>query len=229
MNGQFSSIALPAYNPGTPRFSGRRLTVSARLVASLTVSCLLHAAVVLLPYIGESRKESRFAEKGGQKLPRAFSASITSTKKIPFSVAQAASEGENIPELPAPARMADADSHTSSTHTAGADLLPIPAPDYYTTDRLTKRPQPTGVADLDKPETSTIIASGKMVLILWIDDLGDVVDVLVEQSELPEVISRSAVEAFRRLHFVPGELKGRRVGSVMRIEITYDDGRKPPS
>lgn len=168
-------------------------------------------------------------EKGGQILPRAFSASISTTKKTPFSVARAASEGESIPQLPAPVRMADADSPTSSAHSAGADLLPIPAPDYYTTDQLTKRPQPTGVADLDKPETSTIIASGKMVLKLWIDDLGDVVDVLVEQSELPEVISRSAVEAFRRLHFVPGELKGRRVGSVMRIEIIYDDGRKPPS
>jgi hypothetical protein len=41
---------------------------------------------------------------------------------------------------------------------------------------------------------------------------------------LPIAISRSAVAAFGNLRFVPGEINGRRVRTMMRIEVTYDDG-----
>ena len=124
--------------------------------------------------------------------------------------------------------MADAQPRPALNPTEGIGLLPIPAPTYYTTDQLTKRPQPTAEAELDAPEIWSVDASGTIILKLWINELGDVISVDVEKTDLPEIFSQTAVAAFRHLHFVPGELNGQRVGTMMRIEITYDDGRRPP-
>ena len=69
------------------------------------------------------------------------------------------------------------------------------------------------------------MASGKLVLKLWINELGLIADIAVEQSGLPEAFSRTAVAAFKDLRFAPGERNGLAVGTVMRIEVNYDDGR----
>jgi len=124
--------------------------------------------------------------------------------------------------------MANEEPRPAMNRTEGIGLLPIPAPTYYTTDQLTKRPQATGEAELDTPEIWPILTSGTIILKLWISELGDVISVDVEKTDLPEIFSRTAVAAFRNLRFVPGEINGQRVGTMMRIEITYDDGRKPP-
>lgn len=104
---------------------------------------------------------------------------------------------------------------------------PIPAPPYYTTDELTKRPQPLRMAELDTPETAPIVASGKLILRLWIDERGNVAAATVEHSDLPEFFARTAVSAFMNSRFTPGERDGLPVGTVMRIEISYDDNRAP--
>ena len=124
-------------------------------------------------------------------------------------------------------RVAGEETRPALDRAVGIGLLPIPAPTYYTTDQLTKRPQPTAEAKLDTPETWPIIASGTIILKLWINERGDVISVDVEKTDLAEIFSRTAVEAFKQLHFDPGEINGRRVGTMMRIEVTYDDGRKP--
>ena len=226
MNGSFSSLAQPSDEHGVVRSKGSGAGFPRRLAASLAVSCLLHAAVVLLPYLGEGRKEIGLSEGDGREPPGTFSAMIAATQSTPPPAAQASTGSKSDPGTAAAVRTAEADSPASGKHSTGAGLLPIPAPAFYPTNQLTKRPQPIAAADLEKPETSAIIASGKMILKLWIDQFGEVVHVQVENSELPEVFSRTAVEEFRKLRFVPGELKGLRVGSVMRIELTYDDGRR---
>jgi hypothetical protein len=54
-----------------------------------------------------------------------------------------------------------------------------------------------------------------------------VASVEVEKSELPEAVAASAAAAFGKLRFVPGQLNGRPVGSMMRIEVVYYDGAGP--
>jgi len=112
--------------------------------------------------------------------------------------------------------------------TEGADLLPVPGAPYYTTQDLTVRPQPLEEGVLDPPEIAPIVASGKIILTLWINELGEVADVLVENTELSEAITKTAVAAFQKMRFTPGEVKGRKVGTIMRIEVSYDDSRIPP-
>ena len=72
-----------------------------------------------------------------------------------------------------------------------------------------------------------MFASGTVVLKLWINELGDVVSVDVEKSDLPEAYTKTAVAAFGNIRFVPGEVDGRRVGTMMRIEVIYGAGSRP--
>jgi len=200
MNGRF---------PSPDKISGRsgKFPDQHRLIAALGISCLLHLTLLVAPYLGERTREGQPPAEEEGKFLRSFSASLkTAQQPVPLAV-----EGTAAGMEP----------------TKGIGMLPFSAPPYYTTDQLTKRPQPLGSAHLEAPETSLIVASGKLILKLWIDEFGEVKDVEVEKTELPEVFSRSAIAAFKHLRFTPGERSGVRVGSMMRIEVNYDDARSP--
>ncbi len=196
-----------------------------RLLAALALSCFLHAAAALLPYLGESSREARTAAGGGPKPPPVINAVLAPAGEHPYDAASLPARIEPVADLPAADRPAEAAQPALRHRAEGVDLLPLPAPEYYTTDQLSKRPQPLAAAELDAPEISPIVASGTMVLKLWINEFGAVADVVVEKTDLPEMFSRTAVAAFKGLRFVPGERDGRPVGTVMRIEVIYDDGR----
>jgi len=200
MNGQFPS---PDAVPGlSGKFRDRH-----RLVAALLFSSLLHLALLTAPYLGERTRESPPAARRDQPLAQRFTASLGAVRQsIPVSLA---------------------DTAASSEPAEGTGILPFSAPHYYPTDQLSKRPQPLASADLEGPEIHPIVASGKIILKLWIDEFGEVNEVEVEKTELPEVFSRSTTAAFKRLRFTPGERSGMRVRSVMRIEVSYDDARSP--
>ncbi len=229
MNGQF----LPSVPSPASRF--RRSTswaadadaAARRLLAALVLSCLLHGAIVFLPFLGESAIETRLALEGKQIPPHVINATLALAGEYKFSAVNVPAAARKDPDLSAPDRPADEERPRTQQRAGGAGLLPLPAPAYYTTDQLTKRPQPVAAADLDAVEIRPIVVSGKMILKLWINEFGVVADVLVETTELPGAFSRTAVAAFRGLRFVPGERNGQPVGAVMRIEVTYDDGRMP--
>ncbi|MCX7170591.1 MAG: energy transducer TonB [Proteobacteria bacterium] len=228
MNGQISPSASFAGGAAIAGGDQGRLPAASRLIVALLASCLLHGAAVILPYLGSGGKESRLLQQGGQQLPRALTATLAFTRRTPLSAISLSRQGDRYPESPVlPAKPADA-SHPSQPRSEGADLLPIPAPSYYGTDQLSKRPQPLAEVKLDTPEISPIIASGKMILKLWINERGEVIEVEVEKTELPDAFSRAAITAFKQLHFIAGERHGQPVGSVMRIEVSYVDGRSPP-
>ncbi|MDD5176742.1 MAG: hypothetical protein PHQ05_10005 [Sterolibacterium sp.] len=226
MNGQFSPSTPASLNVG---LFARQAPVSARLVTALVVSCLLHAAILVMPYLGSSMRENRMIQRRGEKPPLPFTATLTTRTIAPLAATNAFTVDASYPGLSLLDHGSTVESSSAQLHTEGVDLLPMPAPHYYTTDQLTKRPQPAGEAELEPPEIAHVIASGKMILKLWINELGEVIAVDVEKTDLPEEFSRSAVAAFKRLRFTAGERYGQRVGSVMRIEVSYDDSRlRPP-
>lgn len=222
MNGQL----MPAVaDTGSPAAAWSRDLESVRLLAALALSCLLHAAVVFLPFLGKSTKETHFVPAGRQLPPQVINATLAPAAAHNFSAANVPARTDAAPDPSAKDRPAAVARPATERHAEGAGLLPLPAPAYYTTDQLSKRPQPLGAADLDAPEIRPIIASGKLVLKLWINEFGAVADVTVEKSELPGMFAQSAVEAFKGMRFTPGERNGQPVGTVMRIEVTYEDGR----
>lgn len=94
---------------------------------------------------------------------------------------------------------------------------------YYSPEGLTKLPKVLQIGDLETPEMSMYRVSGRLVLLLAIDAGGRVVDISVEDTELPKLFSEVAKEAFKRARFSPGERDGVAVGSKVRIEIGYED------
>jgi TonB family protein len=229
MNGQVPPPFPPAVAPERQRapWSTDPEWEPLRLMLALALSCLLHAAVVFLPFLGESAKETRLALKGRQKVPHVLNATLSFVGENRFSAESVPPAAEIVPEAPPVEQPGAEEQFQARPGAEGADLLPIPALPYYRTDQLTKRPQPIAAVDLDPPEIAPIVVSGKIVLRIWINEFGSVSDVEVEKTELPEMFARAAVAAFKNLRFAPGERNGRPVGTVMRIEVTYDDGRMP--
>lgn len=103
--------------------------------------------------------------------------------------------------------------------------LPLPASTYYKSTELTIRPKVRVNPDLDPPNVKTIVATGVIILKLWINASGNVDQVTVEQSNLPEKIAVAAANGFKEISFHPGEINDQPVASVISIEIRYDDDR----
>lgn len=99
---------------------------------------------------------------------------------------------------------------------------------YFPTDQLTVRPYPLTV--LDDPGVLEPELDGRgdrVVLKVWISDSGEVTGTETEFTDMPARVHDAVVAAFRRMRFMPGEIDGRRVGSTMKIEMTYKDFRLP--
>jgi hypothetical protein len=226
MNGQLP----PAFVPTLPAFRlAGRLRAALhpdpewkRLYAALAASCLLHAAIVVVPYLGGSDARSRIVVRGGQKpapvrvLEVRLVAEGARAAALPGSPdAAAAVTGEE--PLPAPAR------------SLGIDVLPITAPAYYSAAQLTKLPRATSAPRLDVPQTAPAFGAGKLTLKVWINDRGGVDSVEVEAGDVPEEVAGSTAAAFGKLRFVPGEINGKPVGSLLKIEVTYEEGAREDS
>jgi TonB family protein len=123
---------------------------------------------------------------------------------------------------------ADKDARPPQQLSRGIDLLPGPGPAFHTAEQLTKRPEPTSQPMLDVPRAVARTVRGRVALKLWIDELGNVVSVEVDQSNVPKAVSDVAVEAFGKLRYEPGEINGRRVPAQITVEVTYDNRLKRP-
>lgn len=226
MNGR---LKLPTIPLNELQLIGKSLKAvpMSRFTIALGCSCLLHAVLLFLPLFGATTTTKSPGLLSVQKewpgISVAFStpAAIDSQSvQLPLDIApspepmvlETTTQTNATPE-PAPNRIDQ------------ADLLPLPGIIYYPTSFLTTRPQPLFEADLDPPAIRRIVASGKMILTLWINPLGETAKVLLEATNLPPSFSNTATAAFMQLRFKPGELYGNKVGTVMRIEVTYDDGR----
>ena len=97
--------------------------------------------------------------------------------------------------------------------------------EYYASSELTVKPKPRWEISRDSWGLGSDAVSGRLELLLHINAQGDVVSVAVESGDMPEAVVFATVKSFQQLQFVPGELHGRKVGVVMRIEVLYDEAR----
>jgi TonB family protein len=195
-----------------------------RLAIALLASCLLHASAFLLIDLGGGEPpDGQVSAVAKIELPRVPAVTVTLLFPLPRAP---------TPDLPGETDFASpkpkvAEKNSSATADGGMGILPLPGPTYYDPTLLSKQPLPITPVDLDTPEIRPIIASGKMLLKLWINESGEVVNVELEESDLPEQFSEVAKMAFRKLRLQPGERSGVPVNTVIRIEVQYDDGRTP--
>jgi hypothetical protein len=74
---------------------------------------------------------------------------------------------------------------------------------------------------LDLPEARLLTMPGTLRLTLWIDPRGQVVAFQVDAPDLPEEYATAVAERFSAVRFTPGEINGRRVGSILALEISH--------
>ena len=197
------------------------------LMLPLACSCVLHLFVLFSPVFGTVARFSPSVAPSSQKVPSSFSVTLTSFHRLRAEDWHPPMEGTAVPEPsgPEPKPVTKDPLKPSDSRMDGTDLLPLPGIIYYPTSFLTVRPQPLAEANLDPPRIRPIVASGKVILTLWINPFGQTSKVSVESTDLPEIFVATAVSAFEGLRFKPGELHSQKVGTVMKIEVTYDDGR----
>lgn len=188
-------------------------SIRGKVIVPLLASAGLHAALAFMPQLGSRDIDAK------QVVPDPTSSHLTVT------LAPEASK-ENVRSDPRPPTRTAGTSPLGQRH-EGIGLLPLPGPTYYTWDQLTAGPQPAAAINLDPPAIEHIVASGKMVIVIWIDEHGAVDDVALEQSDLPAQFGAAALAAIKDSRFIPAELGGRSVKSKMRIEVNYEDGRVP--
>lgn len=195
------------------------------LLLPLSLSCLLHAVVFSLPHPGVHSAAGPGASPGPQTAPRVFAVSLAPKHLARPAVPAPASGGGDLP-AEAVSRGSDSSAtQETKARSEGAGLLPLPGPAYFTTDQLTRRPQAVSVAELDTTATRPYIVRGALILLLKINELGQVMEAEVEQSDLPEIFAETAASVFRNARFTPGERDGRKVNTLMRIEVRWDDPR----
>lgn len=199
------------------------------MIFLLFLSLTLHATFVFFPYFGR-HVEKTSAPHSGVK-PSATLTVRLATEKNTARINEGRQISAHADEKAPPTTHRD--ETVEPTRTIGADLLPMHGQTYYPTDQLSKRPQPVDAMDMDSPELRGLTQSGKIAMRLWIDESGGVSDVEVEKTDLPDAYVTPVVKIFLRSRFLPGERGGRKVGSLMRIEVDIDapspNGLKPGS
>lgn len=230
MSGRFSAPRAIFRGSLDMKTWGSLPVLTRRLTIALGVSIAAHIAIIFLPYIGGGGQSAGGSGAQGPRTERSLQIQIVSTLATETEPAkptadlstQAAAAGTTSSSDDKPRSLADAQSQ-------GKGLLPIAAAPYYNSDQLSKRPELLSDDPLDAQQLRVLASSGKLMLKLWINDRGQVVDAVIEKSELPAEFSAAAAAAFKEVRFSPGERDGLPVGSVIRIEVRYSDTRRSSS
>lgn len=205
-----------------------------KMGAAIAASCVMHASALVLPYLGTGADASSAATYAAGLPQGRLYARLTSNQPEIRARADTGlfAAGQNAATGAPVGGPATTDERPATPQRGGLGLLPGEGIAYYASSHLTQRPVPLTAIALDDPAIVPVVASGKMVMTLWINAEGEVENAAVEASELPGLFTGPAIAAFKRLRFRPGELNGRRVGTIMKIEVTYEDDRalgRPPA
>lgn len=92
---------------------------------------------------------------------------------------------------------------------------------YFSLAELDERPFVILDIPNNPPELQNFPQGGKLVLRLWINENGKVINAEPVSSELPQAFIDSARSGFLNARFAPGRIHGDAVASVMDVVINY--------
>ena len=206
-----------------------------RLLPALFLSLLVHVLVVLPPLFWAARGGSEGAVSRHEISARIVGATKTDS---PESDGRLQDVFKEEAAQSAPLEGNDSEIIPSETHVRegyspklemdqglGAGTRELR---YFPSDQLTVRPYPlTILEDPGMLEPESDDRGGRIVLKVSISDSGGVAEMETEFTDMPANVHEAVVAAFRRMRFMPGEIDRKRVGSIIRIEMTYRDFRLP--
>lgn len=98
----------------------------------------------------------------------------------------------------------------------------LPDVRYFTKRELNKEPTLATTVNLDVPLGASAPDGGKVELRLWIGESGSVDIISVVRTNVPIIMTETAVTAFKAARFQPGEINGQAVKSQLAIEVSYE-------
>ncbi len=152
---------------------------------------------------------------------REVTGATTPTASSPTVVAQPPAPTR----IPAPPEPVASPPAAPESHTFGPALeVPqIEDPEFYPARQLDVLPRPIGDVALRYPEVAADQeVSGRVVLLILIDELGMVVEASVISADPPGVFEEAALESFRNVMFTPAQRHGRAVKSRLPVEVNFD-------
>lgn len=104
------------------------------------------------------------------------------------------------------------------------EALPSLERSYVPRELLSQGPVAQGVVLLQWPPQAPLSGSFRGQLRLFIDEQGVVRRVEAADDGLPDMLLDAARLAFQDTRFSPGELQGQAVRSVIRVEVSFENG-----
>lgn len=203
-----------------------------RFWIAIGVSAALHAAVLGWPRpAGKLKGASEFqagAISGGLLEARLVNRAQSAPQAVePQSMDDAA---QSVSVVPVPGIRQGGEDTTGESDgllpSAPAEPNPVipgfPDVRYFTKRELSKEPTLAGTVNLDVPRGASAPDGGKVALRLWIGENGSVENILVVRTNVPVIMTETAVTAFRAARFLPGEINGQPVKSQLAIEVAYE-------
>lgn len=203
-----AGISPPASSPGVLNLKVKPILIAA--IASLMV----HGGLL----IALNRSDSVLAEVHGQR-PSSGSVHALAIRMLPSepepSLALPSDAAARAPNPPMPPIPID--------HSEGSDQTEPTASDnpfgYYNSSQLWKHARPLQDIDLESLQGNWEPKSGSVVLNLWINANGLVVKTEIEHSDLSPAYADAIAAAFSRQKYSPGQIRGRPVNSIYKVEI----------
>jgi protein TonB len=236
---------MTAEAPASDGFNGRGIRLVMALGASVTFHLALIFGVQVRPpasaaeaaRVLQVRVEGRppVADRAPPR-PVEHPSEAVAPVRAPEARASAAPEPERATESPAapPAeepRLAKAEGALLPAGTAGPTLeIPlIEDPTFYPARQLDIHPKALHPVNPVYPDAAAEAGvQGNVVLLLLIDEFGNVKDASVAEASPPGFFEESALAAFRGARFSPAQRHGRVVKSRVLIKVTYELNRRSP-
>lgn len=136
---------------------------------------------------------------------------------------------QNVSE-PVPSQEPVAPSAAPAEKNSSLPTIEVPLiedPTYYTAKEVDVHPSALKAIRPAYPdEAASADVTGSVVLLLLLDEGGQVKDISVEEAEPPGYFEASALKAFRHARFAPAQRGGKVVKSRIRIKVSYELERK---
>lgn len=186
-----------------------RLNLYARLAILLCLSLCIHLAILF------SLSWSSFGARLVASANRATPLTVTLPGTPP------AATNEKIAPKKDTHINADTDKPGNKFALSNAGLSLAIDLHYFSLNELDERPFVIQDIPGDPPELQNFPQGGKLVLHLWINEDGKVINAEPVSSELPQAFIDSARSGFIKSRFAPGRIHGEAVRTVMDVVMQY--------
>ena len=179
-----------------------------RLLVALALSSALHAGIIFLTTTGQGAKIQ------GKPFLKEFQVGITEVAPPAKVVSQLQDKADSVPAMPT--------SNSEEVRSEQNGVIPITQERYYKIKELDVIPRPISLISPRYPEAvPASVRRGVVKLEIKLDEDGVVTEVSVQGGEPPGYFEDAAREAFLNAKFTPGMKSGRKVRSLLTLQVHF--------